>query len=205
MVKVFYLDENYPLDKDINQLADLIKAGEIMVFPTDTVYAIGCSVYNKQGVERLLNITGKMDKKSKLSILCKDIKTISDYVFPYSSAVFRTLKEYSPGPTTFILNANTQLGKYFKTVKTEIGVRIPSNPILATLLKNLEHPIISTSLKFEGAIGNENYDPDFILEKIKNDVDFMIHSPIDNPMESTIIDCTQEVIEVVREGKQIIE
>ncbi len=183
MVKVFYLDENYPLDKEIQQICGLINAGEIMVFPTDTVYAIGCSLYNKPGVDRLLTLTGKMDKKAKLSILCKDIRSITDYVYPYSTAVFRTLKEYTPGPTTFILNANTQLGKYFKTVKTEIGVRIPSNPIVAELLKNLEHPIISTSLKFENAIGNENYDPDFIMEQIKHTVDFMIHSPIVEPME----------------------
>jgi tRNA threonylcarbamoyl adenosine modification protein (Sua5/YciO/YrdC/YwlC family) len=205
MVKIFYLDEKYPLDKDINLIADLIKAGEIIVFPTDTIYAIGCSLYNKQGVERLLNFTGKMDKKAKLSILCKDIKTISEYVYPYSSSVFRTIKEYSPGPCTFILQANNHLGKFFKTTKSEIGVRIPSNPILAALLQQLEHPMISTSLKFEEAQGNENFDPEYIVDKIKHSVDLMIHSPIENPMESTIIDCTGEEIIVVREGKQIME
>ncbi len=205
MVKIFYLDENYPLDKDINLVADLIAAGEIIVFPTDTIYAIGCSLYNKKGVERLLAFTGKMDKKAKLSILIKDIRTISEYVYPYSSSVFRTIKEYSPGPCTFILNANNHLGKYFKTTKSEIGVRIPSNPILSMLLNKLEHPIISTSLKFEEAEGNENFDPEYIADKIKYDVDIMIHSPIENPMESTIIDCTNEEIVIVREGKQILQ
>jgi tRNA threonylcarbamoyl adenosine modification protein (Sua5/YciO/YrdC/YwlC family) len=206
MVEVFYIEEDYPLEKDIVSVAKQIANGAVVVFPTDTIYAIGCSVMNKSGVDKLLNITGKIDKKAKLSILCKDIKTISNYTLPYSSQVFRTLKEYSPGPCTFILNANNQLSKLYKTKRIEIGVRIPSNPILSSLLKNLDFPIISTSLKFEH-LENEfdNYDPNILLDLIKNDADIMIHSEIDQPAESTIIDCTNEDIVIVREGKLIIK
>jgi tRNA threonylcarbamoyl adenosine modification protein (Sua5/YciO/YrdC/YwlC family) len=206
VTEVLYIDELYPLEKDIANAARLIEAGAVAVIPTDTIYAVACNVNNRAGVEKLLNITGKIDKKQRLSILCKDIKMISEYTVPYSSQVFRTLKEYTPGPVTFILNANNYLSKLYKTKRTEIGVRIPSNPITLQLLKFLAYPLVSTSLKFDDVDEDlQNYDPEYVYDRMKHSVDLMIHSPLENPAESTIIDCTREEIEIIREGKLIIE
>jgi tRNA threonylcarbamoyl adenosine modification protein (Sua5/YciO/YrdC/YwlC family) len=204
MVIVYYPDKDYPSPKDISQICARIALGDVMVFPTDTVYAIGCSLYNKAGIETILKITGKKEKKTRMSVLCKDVKTISSFVLPYSSAVFRTLKEYSPGPTTFILNANTQLSKLLKSTKKEIGVRIPNAPIIKEILASLEHPLISTSLAIEEVNDDRiQYDPEFILDHVKHVVDLMVYTELDDPQVSTVIDCTQESIEIIREGSLI--
>jgi tRNA threonylcarbamoyl adenosine modification protein (Sua5/YciO/YrdC/YwlC family) len=205
VVEIFYIDEDYPLEKDLAVVAKLIEKGAVAIVPTDTIYAIVCNVNSRSAVDKLLNITGKFDKKQRLSILCKDIKTISEFTTPFSSQVFRTLKEYSPGPVTFILNANHYLSKVYKTKRSEIGVRIPSNQILSKLLGFLAFPLISTSLKFDDAEDEmQNYDPDYILERLKHSADVMIHCMLNQPAESTVINCTQEDIEIIREGKLII-
>jgi tRNA threonylcarbamoyl adenosine modification protein (Sua5/YciO/YrdC/YwlC family) len=205
MVEIFYPDEYYPLEKDLLQICKLINQGKVVVFPTDTVYAIGCSLYNKDGIERILKITGKQEKKARLSVLCKDIKTISTFALPYSTAVFRAIKEYAPGPFTFILNANTFLGKLLKSSKKEIGVRIPSNPILQMILQHLETPMISTSLTIDGYDEIEVNDPQIIQDELKHKIDVLVVAPIEHPMASTVIDCTTDELVVVRQGRQLIE
>ncbi|MBK7787852.1 MAG: threonylcarbamoyl-AMP synthase [Saprospiraceae bacterium] len=200
MVEVLYIDGEYPLQKDINEAAAHFDRGQIVAFPTDTVYALGCSLYNKEGIERILKVTGKEEKKTRLSVLVKDIKSIAAFVLPYSTQVFRALKEYSPGPCTFILNANNHLGKFFKSSKKEIGVRIPSHPVTSGLLQNTKEAIISTSIPIP-----EGLDPrdtaSYILDTYKHNIDVLIYSEVEPPVESTILDCTTEEMVIVREGK----
>ena len=195
MVEVLYIDGEYPLQKDINEAAAHFDRGQIVAFPTDTVYALGCSLYNKDGIERILKATGKEEKKTRLSVLVKDIKSIAAFVLPYSTQVFRALKEYSPGPCTFILNANNHLGKFFKTSKKEIGVRIPSHPITSGLLQNAKEAIISTSIPLP-----EGLDPrdtaSYILETYTHTFDVLIYSIAEPPAQSTTLQCTIQVLVV---------
>ena len=203
MVEGHYIDGEYPLEKDLFEAAGHFNRGQIVAFPTDTVYALGCSLYNKEGIDRILKATGKEEKKTRLSVQVKDIKSIAAFVLPYSTQVFRALKEYSPGPVTFILNANNHLAKFFKSTKREIGVRIPSHAVAAGLLKFSHDAIISTSIPLPPDL-DVHETADYILENYKHKIDVLIHSQVEAPVESTIIDCTSEDIVVVREGKTII-
>lgn len=199
MNRYFDFTENYPLEKEINEISQLISNGAIVIFPTDTLPAIGCSVHNRNGVDKILEISDKIDKKNKLSILCKDIKTISDYTLPFSTSTFRVIKDNSPGAVTYILNATTHLGKLLKTSKKEIGVRIPSNEVLRKMLLNLEHPMISTSLQYNHDVEQEENWSNF-EEKYKHQVDIFIKSNNEAVGESTILDCREEEVQVIREG-----
>ncbi len=200
MVEVHYIDGEYPLEKDLQEAAGHFNRGQIVAFPTDTVYALGCALYNKDGIDRILKATGKEEKKTRLSVLVKDIKSIATFVLPYSTQVFRALKEYSPGPVTFILNANNHLAKFFKSTKKEIGVRIPSHPVTSGFLKYCNEAVISTSIPLPADL-DPRETAEYILEHYKHKIDVLIHSEVEPAIESTIIDCTPEDIVVVREGK----
>lgn len=200
MSKFYDFTEDYPLEKEINEICKDIDNGAVIIFPTDTLPAIGCSVLNRDGVDKVLSISEKIDKKNKMTVLCKDIKTISDYTLPFSTSIFRSIKDQTPGPVTFILNATTQLGKILKESKKEIGVRIPSHPVLREILLTLEHPMISTSLPYNLESDAEGNWVAF-EEKYKHQVDIFIKAEIEEVGESAILDCRNEEIEVIREGR----
>ena len=181
-------------------IAEKMNAGAVVIFPTDTVYAMGCIMTNKSSIERIIKITGKKEKQAKLSLICKDIKTVADFTLPYSNHVFKTMKRYLPGPYTFILNANNYVTKYFKNNKKEIGIRIPDNKIVLELMEYLDAPMISTSMNNED-VTQYYIDPEKIEDTYNQSVDFLLDGGLGEAVGSTVLDCTSGDIEVMRMGK----
>lgn len=189
-----------PDTRDIKMVADKMNKGAVVIFPTDTVYAMGCIMTNKNSIERIIKISGKKEKQSKLSLICKDIKTVADFTLPYSNHVFKTMKRYLPGPYTFILNANTYVTKYFKNNKKEIGIRIPDNKIVLELMEYLDAPIISTSLNNDD-VSQYFIDPEIIENEYEHKVDYLLDGGLGEAQGSTVLDCTSGDVEVARLGK----
>lgn len=197
--RIIFHDTN-PNKRDLRAVAERINNGDIVIFPTDTIYAMGCLMTNKAGIERICRILNKKEKQAKMSIICKDISSISNYTPQMSNDVFKTMKRYLPGPYTFILNSNKFVQKFFKNNKEEIGVRIPKSEILNDLHEFLDEPLISTSLNLEDS-GKVFINPDEIEQHFMHQVDILIDSGMGDVSESTVLDCTGDGIEVVREGK----
>jgi len=204
MQRIFFHDKN-PNKRDLMQVAERINQGEIVVFPTDTIYALGCLMTNKAGIERICKILNKKEKQAKMSLICPNISVVSEYTTPISNDVFKTMKRYLPGPYTFILKSNNYVQKFFKNNKEEIGIRIPNNEVLTGLHEFLQAPLISTSLSTDDVIQKFFTDPDDIETSFKHTVDILIDGGIGDHAESTILDCTGVEIEIIREGKGEID
>jgi len=189
-----------PDSRDIERVAKQVNDGALVIFPTDTVYAIGCIMTNKNSIEKLIKVTGKREKQAKLSLICKDLKSVADYTLPYSNHVFKTMKRYLPGPYTFILNANTFVTRYFKNNKREIGIRIPDNKIINELAEYANAPIICTSLNHDE---DKDYytNPSNIEEDFQHKVEYLLDGGLGDTEGSTILDCTGDSIEIMRQGK----
>lgn len=203
-MKTYHLHEKNPNAREIKMIADAMRDGAIAVIPTDTTYALACSLLNKKGIDRICRVTGKKEKQAKMSVLCSDLKQVSDYTMPYSNDVFKTMKRYSPGPYVYILKANKFVQKYFKNNKSEIGIRLPNNEVLQEILASLGDPIISTTLSKQDNVGYYT-DPEEIETDFKNDVDILVHSGNIVTGESTVLDCSGDEIVVIREGAGHIE
>lgn len=189
-----------PNIRDIKQVAEKINAGAIVIFPTDTLYAMGCLMTNKTGIEKICRILNKKEKHSKMSLICPNISEVSKYTMQIDNSVFKAMKKYLPGPYTFVLKSNKYVQKYFKNAREEIGIRIPDNEILKSLQEHLDAPLISTSLNTDGE-KNETYnDPDDILEVFSSQADILIDGGLGSLGESTVIDCTDHEMSVIREG-----
>lgn len=204
MQRIFFHDKS-PNKRDLKDVATRINSGEIVIFPTDTIYALGCLMTNKDGIERICRILNKKEKQAKMSLICPNISVISQYTTQIDNDVFKTMKRYLPGPYTFILNSNNYVQKFFKNNKEEIGVRIPQSEILEGLHEFLDAPLISTSLNTEEGVQKYYTDPDEIEETFKHSVDILIDGGIGDNSESTVLDCTGQQIEVMREGKGELE
>lgn len=152
---------------------------------------------NKNSIDRVLKISGKKEKKAKLSLLCHDIKSVSEFTLPYSNHTFKSMKRYLPGPYTFILNADTSVTKFFKNNKREIGIRIPDNEILQTFLEYLDEPLISTTMNMND---KEYTDPEEIENDFQYDVEYLLDGGEGKTDASTVLDCTNEEIVIVRQG-----
>lgn len=200
MIDIFQLHEQNPNQRDITQIAKRMMKGEIIIFPTDSIYALGCVVGQKKAVERIIKITGKKEKQTNLSIICKDQSMVSDYTMPIDSSVFRTMKRCLPGPFTFILSGNKEVQKYFKGNKKEIGIRIPDHEILQALLEALDQPIISTSLNKEDVTQPYFTDPEDIASHYQHSVDMMIDGGYGALEESTVVMASDGELEIVRAG-----
>lgn len=198
-MKTYHLHTDNPNKREIQMIADAVKSGSIVVIPTDTVYALACTLSNKEGIDRICRITGKKEKQAKMSVICSDLKQVSDYTTSYSNDVFKTMKRYSPGPYVYILNANKTVTKFFQNNKSEIGIRIPDNKIITELMSLLNEPLITTSLNKDDVVGYYT-DPEIIETEFKNNVDIMINAGPGSAGESTVLDCTGSEIEIIREG-----
>lgn len=199
MIRLILRPHN-PDSRDLALVADKMKDGAVIIFPTDTIYAMGCLMTKKDSIDRIIKISGKKEKQARLSLICKDIKTVADYTLPYSNHIFKTMKRYLPGPYTFILKANTFVTKYFKNNKKEIGIRIPDNNIILELLSHLDAPIISTSLNND-ELNQYFVDPNVIEEAFEHKVDYLLDGGIGEKIGSTVLDCTEGDIVIVRQGK----
>jgi tRNA threonylcarbamoyl adenosine modification protein (Sua5/YciO/YrdC/YwlC family) len=194
-----------PNPKDIRQVVDVLKSGGIIVYPTDTVYGLGCDITNAKAVEKISRFKNVKVEKSNFSFICSDLSHLSGFSKPVPNAVFKLLKKYLPGPFTFILNANSNVPKYFKGKKKTVGVRIPDNSIILEIVRGLGNPIMSTSIHDEDEIVEYSTDPELIHEKFNSIADIIIDGGYGDNIPSTIIDCTEDIPIVVRQGKGFFE
>lgn len=193
-----------PNPKEIKKVVDILSTGGLVIYPTDTVYGLGCDITNTKALERIARIKGIKLEKANWSFICADLSNLSDYVRQIDTATFKILKRALPGPYTFILPGNNNLPKDFKKKKT-VGIRIPDNSIAKALVVGLGNPIVSTSIHDEDELIEYTTDPELIFEKWQNLVDVVIDGGYGDNMASTIIDLSQGEPEVIREGKGPID
>jgi tRNA threonylcarbamoyl adenosine modification protein (Sua5/YciO/YrdC/YwlC family) len=189
-----------PNEAAIAKVVKVLKEGGLVIYPTDTVYGLGCDITNTKALERIAKIKGVKLDKANFSFICHDLSNISDYVRQIDTATFKILKRALPGPYTFILPGNTNLPKEFKK-KTTVGIRVPDNSIALEIVKLLGNPIVSTSIHDEDDVIEYTTDPELIFEKWQNVVDVVIDGGYGDNVGSTIIDLSGDEPIVVREGK----
>ncbi len=187
-----------PQPRSISKVVEVLKEGGVIVYPTDTIYGLGCDIHQTKAVEKICRLKNINPAKAQLSFVCYDLSDLSKYIKTISSSTFRMLKQYLPGPYTFILPASKEVPKILKNKKNTVGLRIPDNNITRTIVKELGCPILSTSLP--GDMVEEYTDPELIKERFENQVDLVIDGGIGGMTPSTIVDCTGEEPVVIRKG-----
>lgn len=196
--------ENPQMNK-IAQAVEVLSKGGVIIYPTDTVYGIGCDIHNIRAVERVCRIKNINPQKINLSFICYDLSHIAEYTRNLPTNVFKVMKKALPGPYTFILPASNKVPKILNTKKHTVGIRVPDHSIPRLLVKELGNPILTTSVKDEDDILEYSTDPELIYEKYRGLVDVVIDGGYGNNVASTVVDCTGDSIEVVREGLGNIE
>lgn len=191
-----------PDARSIQKIVECLRDGGIVVYPTDTVYGIGCDITNRQAVERILRFKDINIKKTNLSFICYDISQIADYVKPIDNSIFKLMKRNLPGPFTFILEANNNVPKLFKNNKRTVGIRIPDNKIICDIVRELGNPVLSTSVKCDDDEEDEYItDPELIEERRSYIADMVIDGGIGGFVGSTVVDCTSGEYVILRQGK----
>jgi tRNA threonylcarbamoyl adenosine modification protein (Sua5/YciO/YrdC/YwlC family) len=189
-----------PAERQVRQIVEILKEGGVIIYPTDTVYGIGCDIYKPKAIERVAQIKGIKPEKANFSIICYDLSHISDFTRPIDNNIFKLMKRNLPGPFTFILEANNNVPKILKSNRKSIGIRVPDNKIIREIVKELDNPIITTSLKTNDEIIEYNTDPELIFEEYRNLVDAVIDGGYGGLVASTVVDCTVNPPEIVRMG-----
>ena len=198
----------YPENPDprkIQKIVNILLDGGVIIYPTDTVYGMGCNIHNLRAVERIAQIKGIKVKKHNFSFICYDLSNISEYTRALSTPVFKMMKKALPGPYTFILEANNSVPKILNSNKKTVGIRVPDHAIPRLLVKELGSPILTTSIHDEDEVIEYSTDPELIYEKYGDLVDVVIDGGYGKNVASTILDCTGEEIEVVRQGLGSVE
>jgi tRNA threonylcarbamoyl adenosine modification protein (Sua5/YciO/YrdC/YwlC family) len=187
-----------PQPRHIRTVVDILRRGGVIIYPTDTIYGLGCDIFQQKAIERICRIKKVDPAKAQLSFICPDLSHLSDYAKQLSNSTFRLLKEHLPGPYTFILPASKMVPKILQSKKDTIGLRIPDNKIAHAIVSELGHPILSASLP--GEMIEDYTDPGIMHENFMNGVEIVIDGGIGGTVPSTIIDCTKEEYEVIRMG-----
>lgn len=193
-----------PEERKVKIIVESLRKGGVIIYPTDTVYGIGCSIEHPEAIEKICRLKGVNPQKVQLSFLCNDLSHLSEYTKAISTPLYRFLKQYLPGPFTFILDASKKVPKLLRTKKDTVGIRVPDNPISRAILKELGHPILSTSLPL-GENEEIPIDPEEIFERFGTQVEMVVDGGYGNAMPSTIVDCTQMPPEIIRQGAGILE
>ena len=188
-----------PNQKEIDKVVKVLQDGGLVIYPTDTVYAIGCDALNVRAVEKICQMKGVNPQKSDLAIICYDLSNISEYA-KVSNTAFKLMKKHLPGPFTFILPTSSELPKIYKNRK-EVGIRVPDNNIIRSLVRCLGNPILTMSIHDEDETIEYSTDPELIHEKYKNTVDAVIDGGYGGTEASTVVNCTTDDFEIVRQGK----
>lgn len=204
MAELIKIYEENPNPKDIARVVQVLRKGGLVIYPTDTVYGLGCDITNSRALEKIARIKGIKLAKANWSFICADLSNLSDYARQIDTATFKILKRALPGPYTFILPGNNNLPKDFKKKKT-VGIRVPDNTIARALVEGLGNPIVSTSIRDDDDVLEYTTDPELIYEKWENLVDIVIDGGYGGNVASTIIDLSAGYPEVVREGKGNID
>ncbi len=204
MAQFLKIYENNPNEVAIKKVVEVLKNGGLVIYPTDTVYGLGCDITNTKALERIAKIKGVKLEKANFSFVCSDLSHISDFIKQIDTATFKILKRALPGPYTFILPGNNNLPKEFKK-KTTVGIRVPDNAIALAIVRQLGNPIVSTSIHDEDEVLEYSTDPELIFEKWQNQVDLVIDGGYGDNIGSTIIDLSGFEPVVIREGKGSLE
>lgn len=204
MSELIRIYEENPNPRDIRKVVDVLRKGGLVIYPSDTVYALGCDITNVRALERLAQLKGIKLEKANFSFICEDLSNLSDYVRQIDTATFKILKRALPGPYTFILPGNNNLPNVFKG-KKEVGIRIPDNTIVRSLVHELGNPIVSTSIKDEDEVIEYTTDPELIFEKWHKLVDIVVDGGYGGNIPSTVIDLTGAEPVLLREGKGSLE
>jgi tRNA threonylcarbamoyl adenosine modification protein (Sua5/YciO/YrdC/YwlC family) len=193
-----------PNPKEIQKVVKVLKEGGIIIYPTDTVYGLGCDITNTKALEKIAKIKGVKLEKANFSFICSDLSNLSDYIKQINTATFKILKASLPGPFTFILPGNNNLPKAFKNKKT-VGIRIPDNNVALDIVRQLGNPIVSTSIHDDDEVLEYSTDPELIFEKWQNIVDIVIDGGYGDNQPSTIVDLSEGYPEIIREGKGLVD
>ena len=200
MAQFIKLYNENPNEKEIAKIVEVLRNGGLIIYPTDTVYGLGCDITNTKALEKIARIKGVKLEKANFSFVCSDLKNLSDYVKQIDSSTFKLLKRALPGAYTFIMQGNNNLPKDFKKKKT-VGIRVPDNLIARTIVERLGNPIVSTSIYDEDDVIEYTTDPELIFEKWQNLVDIVIDGGYGDNTASTVIDLSGDELVVIREGK----
>jgi tRNA threonylcarbamoyl adenosine modification protein (Sua5/YciO/YrdC/YwlC family) len=187
-----------PQPRQIKTIVDCLQSGGIIIYPTDTIYGLGCDIFQHKAIERICRIKNVDPQKAQLSFICNDLSDLSTYTKQISTPVYRMLKQYLPGPYTFILPASREVPKILKSKKDTIGLRVPDNKIACAIIRELGHPILSASLP--GEMVEEYTDPEYMHDNFKKLVDIVVDGGIGGMVPSTIVDCMDDEPVVLREG-----
>ena len=204
MAEIIRIYNENPNPREITKVVKTLRNGGLVIYPTDTVYGLGCDITNNSALEKIAQIKGVKLEKANFSFICHDLSNLSDYVKQIDTSTFKILKRCLPGPYTFILPGNNNLPTVFKKKKT-VGIRVPDNNICRAIVAELGNPIVSTSIRDEDEVIEYTTDPELIQEKWDNLVDIVIDGGYGDNIPSTVIDLTTYQPEVVREGKGSLE
>lgn len=199
MGMLVHIHPDNPQERHIKSVVDCLRSGGVIVYPTDTIYGLGCDIYNTEAIERICRIKKIDPKKAQLSFVCADLSELSTFTKPINTSIFRILKRALPGPYTFILEASKQVPKMLKTKKDTVGLRVPNHNITQRLIKELGHPIMSVSLPMDVDIAYYT-DPEAIQELYTKQIDMVIDSGLGAVCLSTVIDYTSGAPELIRAG-----
>ena len=194
-----------PSQRQIRQVVGLLQSGGVIIYPTDTLYGIGCDITNQKAIERIARIKGVNAQKANFSFICYDLSHLSDYTLPVSNDIFKLMKRNLPGPFTFILPASSMVPKLLKSKRKTVGIRVPDNGIVQNIVNELGNPVLSTSVFEDGIEVEYITDPELIHERYGDQVDMVIDGGYGNLVASAIVDCTTGDIEIVREGERELE
>ena len=189
-----------PHEKKIQQVVECLKDGGVIIYPTDTVYGLGCDIFKQKAVEKIARIKEVNIKKHNFSIICSDLSHLSDFTKPMDRSTYKLIKKALPGAFTFILNGNNTIPKLFKNNRKTIGIRVPNHNIPRKIVELLGNPILTTSIHDDDSIVEYSTDPELIYEKYKKQVDIVIDCGYGNLVPSTIVDCSKAEIEIIRQG-----
>ena len=199
------INPDNPEGRKIRQAVEILEEGGVIIYPTDTVYGLGCDIYNSKAVDRICRLRGLDPVKARLSFICKDISQVAEFTQQIDNTTFRLMKKHLPGPFTFVLNSSNQVPKLFKNRKRTVGIRVPENNITQALVEELGRPILTASLKNDDEIVEYFTDPQDIYEDFKKQVELVIDGGIGSNHPSTVVDCTGSEPIVLREGTGILE
>ncbi len=203
LIKIY--PEN-PNERHVRQVVEILKKGGVAIFPTDTVYGLGCDILQNKAIEKVARIKGVKLEKANFSFLCSDLSHLSDFTRHVDNNIFRLMKKNLPGPFTFILQANNNVPRIFRSKKKTIGIRVPDNPVIIEIVKTLGNPLLTTSIHDSDEILDYTTDPELINNKYKDIVDVIIDGGYGKVTPSTVIDCTGEEPFIIRdEGHDLAE
>jgi tRNA threonylcarbamoyl adenosine modification protein (Sua5/YciO/YrdC/YwlC family) len=205
MTKIISIHPDNPQEKGLKEIVNCLSKGGVIIYPTDTVYGLGCDIFQSSALERICKIKGIKPEKAQFSIICSDLSHLSDYAKPLSNPVFRLMKKCLPGPFTFILEANTRVPGALTKKKKTIGIRVPDHLVIRSIIEQSGHPVLSTSVHDPDHPDEYSTDPGLIAERFDGLVDLVIDAGICGTTPSTIIDCTGDEPEVTRKGLGDIE